>query len=295
MEPFAHLATEISRLAGVSCAPEPERQVGGGSINRCYRWPAGATPLFVKVAGSNSLPMLQAEAEGLAELARAQSLRTPAVVACGRAGASAFLALEWLDAVTATEACEIRLGRGLAGQHRRSAPAFGWRRDNTIGSTPQANGPLASWTEFYRERRLRPQLALAAVTGCGAGLTSCGERLLEALPQLLAGHRPQPALLHGDLWGGNWLATREGEPVVFDPAVYYGDREADLAMTRLFGGFGPAFYRAYAETAPLPPGAELRGELYNLYHVLNHANLFGGGYAAQARRMIERLLAEVRA
>lgn len=295
MEPFAPLAAEISRLAGVRCAPEPERQVGGGSINRCYRWPAGAAPLFVKVTGRSSLSMLEAEAEGLAELARARSLRTPAVVACGSAGESAFLALEWLDTGRATEACEIRLARGLAAQHRKSARAFGWHRDNTIGSTPQANEPLTSWMEFYRERRLRPQLARAAARGYGAELTACGERLMDATPQLLAGHQPQPALLHGDLWGGNWLATPQGEPVIYDPAVYYGDREADLAMTRLFGGFGAAFYRAYAEAAPLPPGAALRGELYNLYHLLNHANLFGGGYAAQARRVIGRLLAEVRA
>ena len=295
MEPFAQLAAGISRLASVACAPAPERQVGGGSINRCYRWPAGAAALFVKVAGRSCLPMFEAEAEGLAELARARALRTPAVVACGSAGEQAFLALEWLDAGRATAACEARLGRGLAAQHRLTARAFGWHRDNTIGSTPQANQPLASWTEFYRERRLRPQLARAAANGFGRELSACGERLLEATSQLLAGHQPQPALLHGDLWGGNWLATPQGEPVIFDPAVYYGDREADLAMTRLFGGFGPDFYRAYAQAAPLPGGAELRGELYNLYHVLNHANLFGGGYAAQARRMMERLLAEVRA
>lgn len=295
MEPFAALAAEINRLAGARCAPLPEQRVAGASINTCYRWPAGGGALFVKVAARAALPMLEAEAEGLAELERAQALRTPRVVACGTAGEGAFLALEWLEAGATTAASEQRLGERLAAQHTLTAPEFGWRRDNTIGTTPQANGTLASWTEFYRERRLEPQLTLAAARGNGALLAESGERLLDALPALLAGHRPPPALLHGDLWGGNWLATAAGEPVVFDPAVYYGDREADLAMTRLFGGFGPAFYRAYEQAAPLPPGAELRGELYNLYHVLNHANLFGGGYAAQARAMIGRLLAAVRA
>ena len=115
-----------------------------------------------------------------------------------------------------------------------------------------------------------------------------------ACPALLAGHQPRASLLHGDLWGGNWLASAAGEPVLFDPAVYYGDRETDLAMTRLFGGFGAAFYGAYLAVAPLPQGAALRNELYSLYHVLNHANLFGAGYAQQARAMIDGLLAQVR-
>jgi len=215
------------------------------------------------------------------------------VLATGVAGASAFLALEWLEVGRADEACEARLGAGLAALHRVSASRFGWWRDNTIGRSPQANGWCTQWLEFFRERRLRPQLALAA-RGSFAGLLAArGERLLAALPMLLADHNPQPALLHGDLWGGNWLATRGGEPALFDPAVYYGDRETDLAMTRLFGGFGTAFYRAYESAGPLPRGASLRVDLYNLYHVLNHANLFGGGYARQARELIDRLLAEV--
>ncbi|MDE2052748.1 MAG: fructosamine kinase family protein, partial [Gammaproteobacteria bacterium] len=125
-------------------------------------------------------------------------------------------------------------------------------------------------------------------------LENPGARLLESVDALLAGHRPRASLLHGDLWAGNWLADSQDEPVIFDPAAYYGDREADLAMTRLFGGFGRAFYDAYQDAAPLPAGHVVRAELYNLYHVLNHANLFGGGYARQARVSIERLLAEVR-
>ncbi|HYM41321.1 MAG TPA: fructosamine kinase family protein [Steroidobacteraceae bacterium] len=294
MQRFAAVAAGIARVAGLRCAASPERRVAGGSINDCYRWLAGSTPLFVKVAGRTAAPVLEAEAAGLAQLEQAGALRVPRVLACGESGEVAFLALEWLERGAADERCEARLGAGLAAQHASSAAAFGWRRDNTIGSTPQANGPLDSWVEFYRERRLRPQLALAVANGFGTLVGSCGERLLEALPQLLGGHRLVPALLHGDLWGGNWLATEDGEPAVFDPAVYYGDREADLAMTRLFGGFGPAFYRAYEQAAPLPPGAALRRDLYNLYHVLNHANLFGGGYALQARGLIERLLAEVR-
>jgi protein-ribulosamine 3-kinase len=175
-----------------------------------------------------------------------------------------------------------------------TAARFGLAEDNVIGRTRQPNGWVADWAEFFRERRLRHQLALATQNGFAALLEEPGGRLLEAVAGLLAGHHPQAALLHGDLWAGNWLADPQDEPVVFDPAIYYGDREADLAMTRLFGGFGRAFYDAYLEAAPLPPGHAVRAELYNLYHVLNHANLFGGGYARQARASIDRLLAEAR-
>ena len=293
MEQFAALAREMAALTGNACADEPARKVGGGSINSCYYWPSGGAPMFVKIAPRASAAAFAAEADGLRELDAAHALRVPRVLATGVAGAAAFLALEWLEAGRADEACEERLGAGLAALHRLGTARFGWWRDNTIGRTPQANGWCTQWLEFFRERRLRPQLALAARRGFAGLLTERGERLLAALPALLADHNPQPALLHGDLWGGNWLATQAGEPALFDPAVYYGDRETDLAMTRLFGGFGTAFYRSYESAAPLPRGAALRADLYNLYHVLNHANLFGGAYAHQARAQIDRLLAEV--
>jgi len=295
MEPWPAIAGELSRLTGLKFSPgPPDQRVAGGSINRCYRWPTGSGPVFVKVAASAAASMLEAEADGLAELASAHAVRVPRVLACGAAGASAFLALGWLEAGVATGESEERLGLRLAAQHAVIAREFGWRRDNTIGTTPQTNGPMASWPEFFRERRLRPQLTLAVARGFGALLQDPGERLLAGVVELLKTHRPAASLLHGDLRGGNWLASRDGEPVIFDPAVYYGDREADLAMTHLFGGFGPRFYRAYAAAAPLPPGAGLRRELYNLYHVLNHANLFGGGYAESARGVMERLLADLR-
>ncbi|HYM28325.1 MAG TPA: fructosamine kinase family protein, partial [Steroidobacteraceae bacterium] len=258
--------------------------------NECYRWPARGTTLFVKVAPAAALSMFEAEAAGLAELAQARALRVPRVLACGSAAGQALLALEWIEPGRADAGCERRLGEGLAALHAVTAPRFGWVRDNTIGRTPQANGWCTSWEQFFRERRLRPQLELAAANGMGA-LAAAGERLLGALPGLLGAHTPAASLLHGDLWGGNWLAAADGTPVVFDPAVYYGDRETDLAMTHLFGGFGPAFYRAYHDVAPPLPGAEVRAGLYKLYHVLNHANLFGGGYAADARELISQLLA----
>ncbi|HVN44212.1 MAG TPA: fructosamine kinase family protein [Steroidobacteraceae bacterium] len=292
-EALAAVAREIAALTGASCAPAPARSVGGGSINECYRWPAAGGDLFVKVAASAAQDAFAAEAEGLTELRAAQALRVPRVHAHGVAGSAAFLALEWIERGPGGEACERALGAGLAALHAVTARRFGWRRDNTIGATAQLNAWSADWVEFFRERRLRPQLELAARQGFARALAERGERLLAGLPALLHGHTPRASLLHGDLWGGNWLASATGEPVLFDPALYYGDRETDLAMTQLFGGFGAAFYGAYQAVAPLPAGAALRRDLYNLYHVLNHANLFGAGYAQQARAMIDRLLAEL--
>ena len=185
-----------------------------------------------------------------------------------------------------------RLGRELAAMHRHRRARFGWHRDNTIGSTPQVNREEHDWVHFYREHRLRFQLDRAADNGM-AHLRRNGDRLLESLEGFFPGGGPAPSLLHGDLWGGNHAALADGTPVLFDPAVYYGDREADLAMTELFGGFPARFYAAYNEAWPLDEGYATRKSLYNLYHLLNHANLFGGGYVAQADSTMGRLLSEV--
>jgi protein-ribulosamine 3-kinase len=291
MARFAAIARELTALSGLKCAPAPERSVAGGSINECYAWRCGSQLLFVKVGARDARAAFELESLDLAELLRVRALRVPRVIARGETDTAAFLALEWIESKAPDEACEARLGEGLAALHSVSASRFGLHYDNLIGRTPQRNGWSSDWAEFFRDRRLRPQLTLAAQSGHGALLSTPGARLLEHVPALLAGHHPSASLLHGDLWGGNWLASSQGEPVVFDPAVYYGDREADVAMTRLFGGFGARFYRAYSAAAPLAPGWQARGDLYNLYHVLNHANLFGGGYAHQARAMMERLLA----
>jgi len=184
------------------------------------------------------------------------------------------------------------MGRMLAAVHRATGSRYGWRRDNFIGSAPQCNREHDDWTAFWRDMRLLPQLEAAERNGLGARLIDSGRKLAGSLSRLLAGHAPQASLLHGDLWSGNAAFLAGGAPVVFDPAVYRGDREADLAMTELFGGFPRAFYAAYADAWPIDAGYAMRRDLYNLYHVLNHANLFGGGYAAQAQSMIGRLLSE---
>lgn len=293
---LAAVSRAISVQAGVRLAAAPAGAVSGGSIHATQRWACTAPEagfLFVKLAAVKDRGMLESEAAGLALLAAAKAVRVPEVRAAGVAGETAFLALTWIERGSPGPACERLLGEQLAALHHSTGRAFGLDHGNYIGRSSQANGWMDSWPAFFRERRLRPQLELAAGNGF-SGLEAPGERLLEALGLLLT-HAPPASLLHGDLWGGNWLADSAGLPVIFDPAVYYGDREADLAMTRLFGGFGADFYAAYESSWPLPQGSAVRTELYNLYHVLNHANLFGGSYVQQARAMMQRLLAQVRA
>ena len=230
----------------------------------------------------------------MSALAAANAVRVPAVLGIGTSGDRAFLALEWIGFGSAAAGTEAMLGEQLARLHRATASRFGWHRDNTIGATPQHNDWAADWVDFFARQRLGFQLDLVERSGHRSRWLERGRELCDGLGALFTGHTPQPSQLHGDLWGGNWAADASGGPVIFDPATYYGDRESDLAMTHLFGGFGPEFYAAYEAAWPLDRGAGARRDLYNLYHVLNHVNLFGGGYATHAERMIERLLAEIR-
>jgi protein-ribulosamine 3-kinase len=287
------LATAIGETLGVRLQPRPAHRLQGGCINECYRWESASGPIFVKVAQAGSSAMLEAEAAGLHALQLARAVRVPGVLGVGTRADAAWLALEWIQAGTATGVTDRVLGEQLAGQHRCTEPAFGWSRNNTIGSTPQLNDWDDSWVEFFRERRLRYQLRLAEQNGYSGRLQQRGLTLLTHLDEFFSSYHPVPSLLHGDLWGGNRGADERGQPVIFDPAVYYGDREADLAMTRLFGGFGASFYSAYQATWALDSGAAARTDLYNLYHVLNHLNLFGAGYLGQALSMIDRLLGEL--
>lgn len=287
------LAALMGTAIGTMLSPHPGARAHGGSINEAWRWESRQGPLFVKVAEASQHAMFAAEAAGLEDLRAAAAVRVPAVLGCGVGAGCAWLALEWIDFGFGDGATEARLGTCLALQHRRIADTFGWSRDNTIGSTPQINSWCQDWVDFWRERRLRYQLELAARNGHGARLERGGQRLLDHVGGFFDTYRPAASLLHGDLWGGNWGADRDGEPVIFDPAVYYGDREADLAMTRLFGGYGPHFYAAYEAAWPLDAGAASRVRLYNLYHVLNHLNLFGPGYLRQALDMVESLNAEL--
>jgi protein-ribulosamine 3-kinase len=277
---------EAGHVAPVNAAPRP---VGGGDISAAWRLDTANGAVFLKTGPASAYDMFSAEAEGLEALAAPGVIRVPGVIASGTSGDSAFVALEWLDLGRTTRDAEVRLGAQLAALHRNTADAFGWHRDNTIGLTPQHNDRSDDWVGFFRDHRLGFQLRLAAENGFTGALQEQGARLLKRLPVFFESCLPEPSLLHGDLWGGNW-ACCDGEPVIFDPAVYYGDRETDLAMTRLFGGFGRAFYDAYESAWPLSAGHRQRNDLYQLYHVLNHLNLFGSGYLGRAQDLIQRLL-----
>ena len=282
------------RMAGLT-------PVGGGCIHRawCLRTADGER-LFVKTNRADKLPLLDAEADGLAALARMAppGLVIPEPLACGLAGDQAVLVLPWLELSRSGDRAGAwaECGTNLARLHRLSlqptrpddsAPGFGWNRDNFIGASHQPNGWRQEWSVFFAECRLQPQLRWLARKGSPmAG----AERLLERLPVWLEGHRAESCLVHGDLWSGNGALLSGGGGSLFDPAVHRGDREVDLAMARLFGGFPEAFFRGYEEAWPLLEGWRERLDLYNLYHLLNHANLFGGGYKNQAQSVINSLL-----
>ena len=285
---LASLEASIRAATGNSARIGDLRPVAGGDINRAAVLRHGGQRLFVKWNEARWATMFAAEARGLRELADSHTLRVPRPICDGQDDAASWLVLEFLALQPAGD--EAALGAGLAQMHRCTADRHGWQTDNTIGTTAQPNRPDSDWLRFWRQQRLQHQLELAARNGYGGRLQSLGGRLLAALPDLLAGHQPAPSLLHGDLWAGNRAFLASGEPVIYDPAVYYGDRETDLAMTELFGGFGDRFRAAYRAHFPLAPGYERRRTLYNLYHVLNHLNLFGASYLARAEHMIRDLL-----
>jgi len=189
-----------------------------------------------------------------------------------------------------TQGDEFLLGEQLASMHLKLAPTFGFEADNFIGLTPQKSTFTKDWCEFFRDCRLLPQLELAYTKAYSNPLQVMGDELLQKLPDILGNHLPKASLVHGDFWGGNKSFLDNGTPVIVDPACYYGDREVDLAMTRLFGGFGSEFYRGYASKWPLPADYKTREPLYNLYHQLNHLNLFGSEYLNDCVQSIRALL-----
>ena len=280
------LEARIAAATGERFTIATVADVAGGCINSACVVGDGVRRFFVKRNAASALDMFLAEADGLRELAAAQAIRVPLPIAADVAEQAAFLVLEFLSLTRAPD--PRRLGGELAALHRRAGAHYGWHRDNTIGATPQENSPAGEWWQFWRDRRLRPQFERAYRNGHDH-LRNEAERLLAARPDALAGHEPVASLLHGDLWGGNAAGLGDGTPVLFDPAVYYGDREADLAMTELFGGFARDFYAAYREAWPLAPGYEERKPLYNLYHLLNHLNLFGASYLGQVRACLKRI------
>jgi fructosamine-3-kinase len=271
--------------------------VGGGCIAKANSAIfEDGTRVFVKSASGHGEMFLR-EAEGLDALAAANAIRVPSVLACSED----TLVLEWIEPAARREGFFARFGRQFARLHQCHGPSCGFPRDNFIGSTPQINRPLGGawgtvsdpdgegWPDFFLHRRLRFQTGLARQNGFSSDLDRMLDRAERTIIDRLRSAIEPPSLLHGDLWSGNYMVDERGGACLIDPAAYFGHREADLAMTRLFGGFDEEFYRGYAETAPLMPGHEERLPIYQLYHLLNHLNLFGRSYLGQCESIFRRL------
>ena len=269
---------------------------GGGCVNQAARIRTGQSDYFLKWNSRPAVDMFPIEARGLNLLAETKTIRVPEVLAVGQGTDNqyAYLLLEWIgdDSGRSPRPDQEILGRKLAELHRSGISGqYGLDHDNLIGRTPQINGWERNWIKFFREKRLLPQIRMAASRGdFSASEVKKAEKLLDKLPDILGGVQRTPCLIHGDLWGGNVISTKNAEPVLIDPAVYYADREAEIAFTELFGGFGSAFYAAYNEVWPLEKNYSHRRDLYNLYHIINHLNLFGGGYHYQALAIINKYL-----
>jgi protein-ribulosamine 3-kinase len=267
--------------------------VGGGCISNTARLELAAGDVFfLKWASTRTQPinLFQEEAKSLEAIATTHTVRVPQVIKHAADDEFNWLLLEWLEPGGTTPANQAELGRQLAELHRHSADYYGWSSDNFIGSLPQSNQRGANWPEFWRERRLRPQLELAG----GSKLSNAEQRrfhaVLDHVQALLdVTQADGPSLLHGDLWNGNMHMLADGSPALIDPSCYYGHREVDLAMARLFGGFTQEFYRAYQQAWPCQDGWEQRLLMYQLYYLLVHVNLFGGGYVTQTMSVVERL------
>jgi fructosamine-3-kinase len=304
------IIAEALRLAGDPTPLRAQAPVGGGSISQVTRLQTDRGEYLLKSGGRGLPGFFAAEARGLEVLAATRAVRVPGVLAYRDGtlpatersniqtlkrsnGDSGFILLEWLAApphAQRSDAAET-LGVQLAALHRTTAPDYGLDHDNYIGATPQPNGCMFSWLDFFRDRRLGFQIELARRNGLLKGQRASQlDRLLERLDRWIDDDQVQPALLHGDLWGGNFIVGPGGAPALIDPAVSFGDREADLAFTTLFGGFPERFYQAYHEAWPLPAGWQERRDLYNLYHLLNHLNLFGESYGGAVDAILRRFV-----
>lgn len=285
---WKQIAAAITQATKQSFTIENTRSVGGGCINQGYQLQGNNQKYFVKLNQAKLVEMFAAEALGLKQMYATQTITVPKPICWGTADNSCYIVLQWLDLGGGNGHSWTEMGRQLAAMHKAgTSDRFGWERNNTIGSTPQINDWMDNWADFFAQQRIGYQLKLAKWRGGGFPDTN---KVVNAIAQRLRDRQPQASLVHGDLWSGNAAIATDGAPVILDPAAYYGDRETDLAMTELFGGFPAAFYNGYNSEWALDEGYQQRKNIYNLYHVLNHFNLFGGGYGSQAKRMIQQLI-----
>ena len=268
------------------------RSTAGGCINQTEVIDlSGGRKFFLKTNSLAADGLFEREAEGLQAITAVDAINVPDVIGHGATSQTQFLVLQIIEPGPRQSDFFQQFGRQLASLHKHGVNAsqqFGFDRNNYLGSTPQPNDWSDSWLEFWRTQRLGFQFQLARQNGlANSNFNNMADRLLDRLDDLIVVNEP-PSLLHGDLWNGNFMRGRAGEPVLIDPAVYYGHREAEFGMTTLFGGFDEAFYSAYHETWPLQDGSDDRIEVYRLYHLLNHLNLFGSSYHAQCLEIMKK-------
>ncbi|PSR05177.1 MAG: ketosamine-3-kinase [Bacteroidetes bacterium SW_10_40_5] len=262
--------------------------VGGGCINNGGKLSTNDGNYFVKYNDNRFEGMFETEAKGLELLRNTDAIHVPNVVGYGKTQDNRiFLILEWTDNGRHSRQFWENFATALAELHRNTRSTFGLDFDNYIGSLPQYNESHINWVDFFIEQRIEPQIAIGQKAGQLPEATidqlrNCYTHFRDLFPE------EQPALLHGDLWGGNYMVNGAGNPSLIDPAVYYGHREMELAFTQMFGGFSSTFYQAYHQDFPLSPGFDERKDVYNLYPLLVHVNLFGGGYLMELESIIRR-------
>ncbi|CZF79002.1 Fructosamine kinase [Grimontia celer] len=280
------LSVQLSLALGQQFEVEEKTPIDGGDINECYAIASGNMRFFVKVNSRDNLPVFEAEAESLRHLANSSEVSIPQVIYLGIIKEKSVLVLDYIPMKQLDAENAYLLGKDLARLHQWGEQLeYGFDIDNFIGTTEQRNSWHRKWANFFADHRIGLQLQLAEEKGMSFGDV---ESIVEAVKERLNGHQPKASLVHGDLWKGNASSTMNG-PIVYDPACYWGDREVDIAMTHLFGGFPEEFYKGYEEVWPLDGGFEERKDLYNLYHMLNHCLLFGGPYLAETEALINKL------
>ena len=288
------IASHIGLVIGQPFEMQNCYSIGGGQINSNYRIEGAGQSYFVKINQPHCFEIFAAEAAGLAELAQPAVIKVPVPLCWGTTYHHAYLVMEYITLRNDSQVSSEKLGHQLAVLHQVVKIPYGWYRNNYLGPVEQVNALTKEWIDFWRTNRLNYQLELAARKGYTGTLQGYGEQLSAHIHLFFSDYRPLSSLLHGDLWAGNYGIDTQNQPVLFDPAVYYGDREVDIAMTELVGGFPNRFYQAYQDTFPLDPGYAVRKKLYNLYYILNNLNTFGGGYLRQAEGMMLGLLSELR-
>lgn len=287
----------LTSLLQTPCEVIGHRQVGGGCISEAMRVTLSAenaaqSHLFVKRNDASFLDNFECEAAGLRELADAKAIHVPSPMAVGCTHQQAWLVTKWIETSSPPSNFHETFGQQLADLHRKTAGTeIGWQRDNYLGAARQTNVATTTWPEFVAEHRLGFQIRWATDQGqVDRRLRRDVERIIDDIPNLLHGRIDETSLLHGDLWSGNYLSDATGNPVIIDPAIYRGCREAEFGMIRLFGSCPPTFYEAYQQAFPLPDGCWRRVNVYVLYHLLNHLNLFGQGYLSQCHSVAAEIL-----